>query len=102
MCLHGCQGERRQRIAGLRSRKSPFQSSSYALFHLELFEQWHIVKIGQKLKTERFQVVYGQLCGSQNKRVWERELSHWKCVSWRQHHHEVLQQEEPLHEENMA
>lgn len=96
LTMHGCQGERRRlRITGLRPRNFPCQSS-YAPFLLE----WPIVKIDEKLKTERFQV--GQLCGSQNKRVWKRGLSHWKCVSWRQHHDEMLQQEEPLQEGNMA
>lgn len=112
MCMHGCQGERRrQRITGLTSHNFPFQSSSYALFPLELSEQWHIVKTGQKLKTERFQVVYGQLCGSQNKSLEARTLPleicelearpPWSATarrtpSWREHglghemEHEIL------------
>lgn len=95
---------RRQRITGLISCNFPFQSFSYILFHFELSEQWPIVKIVRKLKIawkwgkslplwERFLVVCDQFNVVHRRQFGSRELYHWKCVSWRQCHHEVLQQQ---------
>lgn len=106
MCMYVKGEGRRQAITGLIACNFPFQSFSYALFHFELSEQWPIVKIVRKLKIawkwgkslpswERFPVVCGQFSVVHRRESGSTELYHWKCVSWRHHHHKVLQQKKP-------